>query len=93
MNSILLLQKVQLGILLAGKVPYTCSDDFHLCHEFLLRWSSLMDDSSSPELHDAGYALSSVEGRVAMEFFDPSEASQAKKYGSFSSIPCSIVQI
>jgi hypothetical protein len=52
-----------------------------------------MDDSSSPELHDAGYALSSVEGRVAMEFFDPSEASQAKKYGSFSSIPCSIVQI
>ncbi|KAG6789724.1 hypothetical protein POTOM_005848 [Populus tomentosa] len=27
-----------------------------------------------------GYALSSVEGRVAMEFFDPSEASQAKKY-------------
>lgn len=28
----------------------------------------------------AGYALSSVEGRVAMEFFDLSEASQAKKY-------------
>ncbi|KAK3193020.1 hypothetical protein Dsin_024330 [Dipteronia sinensis] len=27
-----------------------------------------------------GYALSSVEGRVAMEFFDLSEASQAKKY-------------
>ncbi|KAH8519759.1 hypothetical protein Peur_038698 [Populus x canadensis] len=27
-----------------------------------------------------GYALSSVEGRVAMEFFDPSDASQAKKY-------------
>ncbi|KAJ9705224.1 hypothetical protein PVL29_003336 [Vitis rotundifolia] len=27
-----------------------------------------------------GYALSSVEGRVAMEFFELSEASQAKKY-------------
>ncbi|GBG90584.1 hypothetical protein CBR_g50927 [Chara braunii] len=27
-----------------------------------------------------GYALSSIEGRVAMEFFDPSEAWQAKKY-------------
>lgn len=78
---------------MAGIVPCTCSDDLHLCHEFLLRWSSLMDDSSSPELRDTGYALSSVEGRVAMEFFDPSEASQAKKYGSFSSIPCSIVQI
>ncbi|KAH0463961.1 hypothetical protein IEQ34_006747 [Dendrobium chrysotoxum] len=28
-----------------------------------------------------GFALSSVEGRVAMEFFDLSEASQSKKYG------------
>ncbi|WOL16952.1 mitotic checkpoint protein [Canna indica] len=27
-----------------------------------------------------GYALSSIEGRVAMEFFDLSEAAQAKKY-------------
>jgi hypothetical protein len=27
----------------------------------------------------AGYALSSVEGHVAMEFFDMSEAGQAKK--------------
>lgn len=27
----------------------------------------------------AGYALSSVEGRVAMEFFDMSEVGQAKK--------------
>jgi cell cycle arrest protein BUB3 len=27
-----------------------------------------------------GYALSSVEGRVAMEFFDMSDAGQAKKY-------------
>lgn len=27
----------------------------------------------------AGFALSSVEGRVAMEFFDLSEAGQAKK--------------
>ena len=27
-----------------------------------------------------GYALSSVEGRVAMEFFDLSEAGQAKKW-------------
>ena len=52
-----------------------------------------MDDSYSLELHDAGYALSSVEGRVAMEFFDSSEASQAKKYGSFSPAPSSIVQI
>lgn len=28
----------------------------------------------------AGYTLGSVEGRVAWEFFDPSEASQARKY-------------
>uniref|UniRef100_A0A7S0F0I8 Mitotic checkpoint protein BUB3 n=1 Tax=Hanusia phi TaxID=3032 RepID=A0A7S0F0I8_9CRYP len=27
-----------------------------------------------------GYALSSIEGRVAMEYFDPDTASQAKKY-------------
>ncbi|CAI5503160.1 unnamed protein product [Closterium sp. Naga37s-1] len=27
-----------------------------------------------------GYALASVEGRVAMEFFDPSETAQTKKY-------------
>ncbi|KAJ9175165.1 hypothetical protein P3X46_013744 [Hevea brasiliensis] len=31
----------------------------------------------------AGYALSSVEGRVAMEFFNLSEASQAKKYALY----------
>ncbi|XP_020687966.1 mitotic checkpoint protein BUB3.1-like isoform X3 [Dendrobium catenatum] len=30
-----------------------------------------------------GFALSSVEGRVAMEFFDLSEASQSKKYAVF----------
>nr|XP_024386586.1 mitotic checkpoint protein BUB3.1-like isoform X6 [Physcomitrium patens] len=30
--------------------------------------------------HATGYALSSVEGRIAMEFFDMSEAGQAKKY-------------
>lgn len=29
---------------------------------------------------DAGYATSSIEGRVAVEWFDPSEASQARKY-------------
>eukprot|EP01112_Ceratiomyxa_fruticulosa_P016436 TRINITY_DN4967_c0_g1_i1.p1 TRINITY_DN4967_c0_g1~~TRINITY_DN4967_c0_g1_i1.p1 ORF type:complete len:349 (-),score=60.61 TRINITY_DN4967_c0_g1_i1:56-1102(-) len=28
----------------------------------------------------SGYALSSIEGRVAMEYFDPSPASQARKY-------------
>lgn len=28
----------------------------------------------------AGYASSSIEGRVAVEFFDPSEVSQARKY-------------
>jgi cell cycle arrest protein BUB3 len=27
-----------------------------------------------------GYALSSIEGRVAMEYFDPSPEVQAKKY-------------
>lgn len=72
-----------------------CNGDFHLCHEFVLHYwfKVLMDDSYSLELHDAGYALSSVEGRVAMEFFDSSEASQAKKYGSFSSASSSIVQI
>ncbi|KAJ6986326.1 mitotic checkpoint protein BUB3.2 [Populus alba x Populus x berolinensis] len=35
-----------------------------------------------------GYALSSVEGRVAMEFFDSSEASQAKNYGTFATGGC-----
>ncbi|GAY48709.1 hypothetical protein CUMW_113770 [Citrus unshiu] len=35
-----------------------------------------------------GYALSSVEGRVAMEFFDLSEASQAKNYGTFATGGC-----
>ncbi|KAL1985367.1 hypothetical protein VTN96DRAFT_7928 [Rasamsonia emersonii] len=29
---------------------------------------------------DAGYASSSIEGRVAVEWFDPSEESQARKY-------------
>lgn len=31
-------------------------------------------------LFGSGYALSSVEGRVAMEFFDTSDSGQAKKY-------------
>ncbi|KAL2324275.1 hypothetical protein Fmac_023333 [Flemingia macrophylla] len=35
-----------------------------------------------------GYALSSVEGMVAMEFFALSEASQAKKYGTFATEGC-----
>ena len=30
--------------------------------------------------NDAGYASSSIEGRVAVEWFDPSAASQARKY-------------
>ena len=30
--------------------------------------------------NDAGYASSSIEGRVAVEWFDPSEASQSRKY-------------
>ncbi len=30
--------------------------------------------------NDAGYASSSIEGRVAVEWFDPSPASQARKY-------------
>lgn len=30
--------------------------------------------------NDAGYATSSIEGRVAVEWFDPSEASQSRKY-------------
>lgn len=38
----------------------------------------------------AGYALSSVEGRVAMEFFDLSEASQAKKYMPIFLLSCSV---
>ncbi|GAA5960023.1 hypothetical protein JCM3765_006138 [Sporobolomyces pararoseus] len=29
---------------------------------------------------DTGYAMTSIEGRVAVEFFDPSPAKQAKKY-------------
>ncbi|KAH0914086.1 hypothetical protein HID58_028532 [Brassica napus] len=35
-----------------------------------------------------GYALSSVEGRVSMEFFDLSEAAQAKNYGTFATGGC-----
>jgi cell cycle arrest protein BUB3 len=30
--------------------------------------------------NDAGFASSSIEGRIAVEWFDPSEASQARKY-------------
>lgn len=30
--------------------------------------------------NDAGYASSSIEGRVAVEWFDPSSTSQARKY-------------
>ncbi len=30
--------------------------------------------------NDAGYAISSIEGRVAVEWFDPSTLSQARKY-------------
>lgn len=30
--------------------------------------------------NDDGYASSSIEGRVAVEWFDPSESSQARKY-------------
>ena len=30
--------------------------------------------------NDAGYASSSIEGRVAVEWFDPSEDSQSRKY-------------
>ncbi|KAF6170604.1 hypothetical protein GIB67_020166, partial [Kingdonia uniflora] len=35
-----------------------------------------------------GFALSSVEGRVAMEFFDLSEVGQAKNYGTFATGGC-----
>ncbi|KAF9621206.1 hypothetical protein IFM89_016700 [Coptis chinensis] len=35
-----------------------------------------------------GFAVSSVEGRVAMEFFDITEAGQAKSYGTFASGGC-----
>ncbi|KAL5218330.1 hypothetical protein ABZP36_019014 [Zizania latifolia] len=35
-----------------------------------------------------GYALSSVEGRVSMEFFDLSESAQSKKYGTFATGGC-----
>ncbi|KVI10828.1 hypothetical protein Ccrd_010763 [Cynara cardunculus var. scolymus] len=35
-----------------------------------------------------GYALSSVEGRVAMEFFELTEAGQAKNYGTFATGGC-----
>ena len=31
-----------------------------------------------------GYALSSIEGRVAMEYFDPSEEAQDKKYVGYA---------
>lgn len=36
-----------------------------------------------------GYALSSVEGRVAMEFFDLSDAGQSKKYVLLAWCTCS----
>ena len=42
--------------------------------------ATLSLSSCLTELRFAGYALSSVEGRVAMEFFDLSEAVQSKKY-------------
>lgn len=41
---------------------------------------NILDLGISFQYHFPGYALSSVEGRVAMEFFDTSEAAQSKKY-------------
>ena len=41
--------------------------------KFMTRAVSCMPD-------DAGYASSSIEGRVAVEWFDPSEESQKRKY-------------
>lgn len=51
-------------------------------HPFQTRESSLkfMTRCVSTMPNDAGYASSSIEGRVAVEWFDPSAESQARKY-------------
>lgn len=47
-----------------------------------VRESSLMNQTRCIRIfpNGEGYALSSIEGRVAIEFFDPSDAAQSKKY-------------
>lgn len=47
-----------------------------------VRESSLMNQTRCIRIfpNGAGYALSSIEGRVAIEFFDPSDSVQKKKY-------------
>lgn len=47
-----------------------------------VRESSLMNQTRCIRIfpNGAGYALSSIEGRVAIEFFDPSEEVQKRKY-------------
>ena len=61
------------------------SDELPIWFQFydLLRNLVLIFNSFSS---NAGYALSSVEGRVAMEFFDLSDSGQSKKYVFFSTI-------
>lgn len=56
-----------------GFLTVDCSSQFTFFHFYVVRtYRSIFSQL-------AGYALSSVEGRVAMEFFDLSEAGQAKK--------------
>lgn len=50
---------------------------FYLVFSSNLSCANFFSNKAIPR---AGYALSSVEGRVAMEFFDLSETSQSKKY-------------
>lgn len=47
---------------------------------YQVRESGLKFQMTDLKCWDEGYALSSIDGRVAIEFYDPSEAVQAKKY-------------
>ncbi|KAJ4824990.1 hypothetical protein Tsubulata_014365 [Turnera subulata] len=71
------LKAVPIALLEFLSVKYTPAGAYVLCRmccsDFELHLVVFSNNSS-------GYALSSVEGRVAMEFFDLSETSQAKKY-------------
>jgi cell cycle arrest protein BUB3 len=60
----------------------TVYDLRHMPHPEQHRESSLKYQTRCVRCYPngTGYALSSVEGRVAMEFFDMSDAGQAKKY-------------
>ena len=71
--------KLVLG--LAGRLVYIF-DSRNLKEPMQKRESSLKYQTRCIRCfpHGDGYVISSIEGRVAVDYFDPSEASQSRKY-------------